>query len=184
MTPTDPRRARPDAPLAHHELCFGCGAANLFGLQMELERTADGVTGRFFLKQDHQGAAGSAHVGVIAAALDEAMALAAQSGGDPAITRHLDVDARAPAPVGAYLQVEAAVERREGGRLEARATAWTAGEERVVAEAQATLVRASDGAGDDGVSPGSREASEPAAPGPISERAISLAREAREGTKR
>jgi len=59
--------------LAHHELCFGCGNANLFGLQMELE-PANGqpgaVTGRFFVKQDHQGRAGHAHAGVVSSALE------------------------------------------------------------------------------------------------------------------
>ena len=38
--------------LSHHDLCFGCGQANLFGLQLELERTDEGVAGRFFVKQD------------------------------------------------------------------------------------------------------------------------------------
>jgi rhamnulokinase len=61
--------------LAHHDLCFGCGTANLFGLQLELEREPDGsVRGRFFVKQDHQGPPGVAHGGVLAAALDEAAA--------------------------------------------------------------------------------------------------------------
>ena len=39
--------------ITHHELCFGCGLANLFGLQLELEPDGEGaVAGRFFLKQD------------------------------------------------------------------------------------------------------------------------------------
>ena len=60
----------------HHDLCFGCGQANLFGLQLELEPgAAGGVEGRFFVKQDHQGPPGFAHGGVLTAALDEAMAL-------------------------------------------------------------------------------------------------------------
>ena len=47
--------------LAHHDLCFGCGLANVFGLQIELERRDDGsVAGRFFVKQDHQGPPGCA----------------------------------------------------------------------------------------------------------------------------
>src|SRR5215210_3384627 len=65
-----------DARIFHHDLCFGCGQANLFGLQLELEPRADGgVERRFFVKQDHQGRPGFAHRGVLAAALDEAMAL-------------------------------------------------------------------------------------------------------------
>ena len=65
-------------PLVHHELCFGCGRTNLFGLLLELERTDEGaVAGRCFIKQDHQGPEpGFAHEGIIATALSEAMALA------------------------------------------------------------------------------------------------------------
>jgi acyl-coenzyme A thioesterase PaaI-like protein len=60
-----------DRRIVHHELCFGCGQANLFGLQLELEpATGGGVEGRFFVKQDHQGPPGYAHGGVLAAALD------------------------------------------------------------------------------------------------------------------
>ena len=59
--------------IAHHEFCFGCGQANLFGLQLELDARDDGsVAGRFFVKQDHQGPPGYAHGGVLATALDEA----------------------------------------------------------------------------------------------------------------
>src|SRR4051794_7815661 len=68
-------RASGAVAITHHELCFGCGLANLFGLQLELEPSDGGVAGRFFVKQDHQGPPGFAHGGVIATALDEAMAL-------------------------------------------------------------------------------------------------------------
>jgi hypothetical protein len=91
--------AEPD-PGVHGDLCFGCGAANLFGLQLELERVDGGVTGRFFVKQDHQGADGSAHPGVVSAALEEAMAQT--SGRAPA---RVDLTLRAPAPVGTFVRV-------------------------------------------------------------------------------
>ena len=94
--------------LAHHELCFGCGSANLFGLQMELEADGDGVAGRFFVKQDHQGVAG-AHPGVLASALEEAMALALHARGVHARARRLEVELLGDAPVGVFLQVEAHV---------------------------------------------------------------------------
>ncbi|HUZ29493.1 MAG TPA: hypothetical protein VMU90_09650 [Solirubrobacteraceae bacterium] len=110
-------------PLIHHELCFGCGRANLFGLLAEL-RPADGggVAGRCFLKQDHQGPErGVAHPGIVAAALVEAMALA---GGDG--LRGIEIEFEAPAPVGTFLQLEAsrdAATARAGGELVARARA-------------------------------------------------------------
>ncbi len=90
-------------PLRHHDLCFGCGQANLFGLQLELERTADGgVEGRFFVKQDHQGPDGSAHPGVLTAALEEALALAAGY-----TAARLEVELLAPAPIGSFVEVRA-----------------------------------------------------------------------------
>ena len=125
--------------LSHHDLCFGCGQANLFGLQLELERTEDGVAGRFFVKQDHQGPPGHAHGGVIATALDEAMALLLHDEGTHALTARLEVDLRAPAPVGSYVEVSAAVEERAGRRLVLSATA--AGEDGEIASAVGTFVR-------------------------------------------
>jgi acyl-coenzyme A thioesterase PaaI-like protein len=94
--------------LSHHELCFGCGSANLFGLQMELEEAGDGsVAGRFFLKQDHQGPGGTAHAGVMASALEEAMALALHVRGVHARARELSVELLHDAPVGTFIAVEA-----------------------------------------------------------------------------
>jgi hypothetical protein len=108
-----------DEPLRHHDLCFGCGQANLFGLQLELTRTGDGVEGRFFVKQDHQGPDGNAHPGVLAAALEEALT---HAGATPA---RIDLELRAPAPVGTFVVVsaDAAVAQAvaEDGRLLATA---------------------------------------------------------------
>jgi acyl-coenzyme A thioesterase PaaI-like protein len=114
--------ASAEGRIAHHDLCFGCGLANPFGLQLEL-RAADGgeLRGRFFVKQDHQGPPGVAHGGVLASALDEAMSLAVHREA-LAYTAGLEVELRAPAPVGAYVEVAARVERREGRKR------WAAGE--------------------------------------------------------
>ena len=110
--------------LSHHDLCFGCGQANLFGLQLELAPAPDGgVAGRFFVKQDHQGPPGYAHGGVIATALDEAMSLLVHQRGQLALTGRLEVDLLAPAPVGAFVLVSAEVEEVDGRRILASATA-------------------------------------------------------------
>jgi len=132
--------AEPDARIVHHELCFGCGQANLFGLQLELERSGDGVEGRFFVKQDHQGPPGHAHGGVIAAALDEAMALLVFERGTFAMTGRLEIDLLAPAPVGAFVRVSARLEEERERALELSAEA--AGEDgRRLAAARGTFVR-------------------------------------------
>jgi acyl-coenzyme A thioesterase PaaI-like protein len=113
-----------DERIRHHDLCFGCGQSNLFGLQLELERRAEGgVGGRFFVKQDHQGPPGYAHGGVIATALDEAMSLVLHDQGTHALTRKLEIDLKAPAPVGSYVELEADVESTESRTLILTATA-------------------------------------------------------------
>jgi acyl-coenzyme A thioesterase PaaI-like protein len=104
--------------LGHHELCFGCGFANLFGLQLELSQVGDRVAGRFFAKQDHQGPDGSVHKGILVTALEEAMAVA---GGEP---QRLEVEFLAPVAIGTFVEVSASAseaELRSGGELAARA---------------------------------------------------------------
>jgi acyl-coenzyme A thioesterase PaaI-like protein len=133
-----------DDSIRHHELCFGCGQANLFGLQLEVERSADGVEGRFFVKQDHQGRPGYAHGGVIAAALDETMALLLFDRGVFALTGELEVKLTAPAPVGAFVTVKGSL-LEEGERTLAVA-AEAAGEDgRPLASARGTFVRVEGG---------------------------------------
>jgi acyl-coenzyme A thioesterase PaaI-like protein len=120
--------------ISHHDGCFGCGQANLFGLQLELDDAGDGsLRGRFFVKQDHQGPPGYAHGGVLATALDEAMSLVAHHAGVPALTKRLEVDLRAPAPVGAFVEVSARVDSRDERRL--RASAEARDGERLIAAA-------------------------------------------------
>ena len=80
--------------MTHHDGCFGCGQANLFGLQLE--------GGRFFVKQDHQGPRGFAHGGILATALVEAVELATGE----EVTR-FEVDLRGSAPVGTFVDIEA-----------------------------------------------------------------------------
>jgi hypothetical protein len=100
-------------PLVHHELCFGCGRTNLFGLLVEVERTAPNeVAGRCFIKQDHQGAQpGQVHDGLVAAALAEAMSLATTDDGaghaGPRRLSTLAVTVEAGAPVGTFLDLAA-----------------------------------------------------------------------------
>ena len=91
--------------MSHHDGCFGCGQANLFGLQLE--------GGRFFVKQDHQGKRGFAHPGIIAAALLEVLD-----------EEHAEIEILDAVPVGVFVHVGAAggsAEARVDGRLVARA---------------------------------------------------------------
>jgi hypothetical protein len=107
--------------LVHHEQCFGCGRTNLFGLLLEVGQTGDGsVAGRCFIKQDHQGSdPGAAHEGVLAAALTDAMALAA---GKPWRLQTVELQVLGAAPVGVFLDVEAHVEGCSRDALHATAS--------------------------------------------------------------
>jgi acyl-coenzyme A thioesterase PaaI-like protein len=146
-------RPVPDDRLTHHELCFGCGQANLFGLQLELSRRAEGgVGGRFFVKQDHQGPPGYAHGGVIATALDEAMALLLHGQGTYALTGRLEVELKAPVAVGTFVEVEADVVAVDGGRLTLEAGA--SGDDGTVALARGTFVEMEQGEDSPGVDRG------------------------------
>ena len=116
--------------LVHHELCFGCGRTNLFGVMLELERTGpDSIAGRCFIKQDHQGSEpGTAHEGVIAAALSDAIALAC---GPDARVAGIQLQFSASVPVGAFLEIEAhahppRASASSEGRAVARASATVA----------------------------------------------------------
>ncbi|MGH2844618.1 MAG: PaaI family thioesterase [Thermoleophilaceae bacterium] len=132
-----------DQRVRHHDLCFGCGQANLFGLQMEVEPVAGGgVAGRFFVKQDHQGPPGYAHGGLLATALDEAMALLLHEQGTLALTGRLEVDLLAPAPVGAFVDVSARIEESAERTLGLSAEARNE-EGRRLATGRGTFVRRS-----------------------------------------
>ena len=129
--------------LTHHELCFGCGAANVFGLQIELERAdADSASGHFFVKQDHQGPAGFAHGGILATALDEAMSLLVHDAGIRALTAWFEVELSAPAPVGTFVHLRSRIEQRDPSKVRASAHAIGKedGEERELASARALFV--------------------------------------------
>lgn len=107
--------------LVHHELCFGCGRTNLFGLLLDVQPTGERqVHARGFVKQDHQGAVrGTCHEGVILAALSDAMALA---GGPEAQVVRLEAEFPGRAPVGSFIEIDAEISGQGDEGLEARAT--------------------------------------------------------------
>jgi len=133
--------------LTHHELCYGCGIANVFGLQMEVERDPEGgVTGRFFLKQDHQGPPGLAHPGVIALALEEAMSLALEDEAVSAFPRSIELALEDPPPVGVFVHVSARVESAGGASVPVTAAARMDGREaRTLATARAVFTASAPG---------------------------------------
>lgn len=115
-------------PLTHHDRCFGCGDANGCGLHLRVEPQPEGgVAGAFTVTEAHEGAPGSAHGGVVSAALDEVMSLLLQSEGLDARTARIAVDLHMPAPVGSEVSLKARIEGREGSKVRVSASAAGAG---------------------------------------------------------
>ncbi len=130
--------------LSHHQLCFGCGQTNLFGLMLEATRAGDGsVEGRCFIKQDHQGPdRSSAHDGIVAVALCEAMALAC---GPAARATTISVQLTGNAPIGTFLDLQASVQEKADGTARASATASSEGHPVARAEGAFASVRGEAG---------------------------------------
>jgi uncharacterized protein (TIGR00369 family) len=120
--------------------CFGCGARNPEGLQIQFEADGPRVTGRFTPRYSHQGYPGVAHGGIAAAALDEAMGWAMYAAGAWAMTAHMQVKYRRPLPLDEELTVTAEVVRDRGRRLEARAEIRSSAGD-VLAEAEGLFLR-------------------------------------------
>jgi acyl-coenzyme A thioesterase PaaI-like protein len=106
------------ARFAHHDLCFGCGIANVFGMQFEAQAPVDGeLRGRFFVKQDLMGPPGVMHGGLVATALDEVMSLLVVAESPRAPTARLETDLRAPIPLGTFVQASARIVERDGRKV-------------------------------------------------------------------
>ena len=131
--------------LVHHDLCFGCGQANLFGLQMEVEPVENGrgVAGRFFLEAGPPRAAGVAHPGLMATALEEVASLALEAEGISADLESMEVTIESRVPVGSFVALAAVIEERAEGRLVVEVRAELRGAEAgEVARATARFVEA------------------------------------------
>lgn len=108
---------------SHYRHCYGCGADHPSGLHLEVT-AGDGCTTHAQLEvtEQHQGAPGLAHGGLLAAALDEALGTVTWLLRVPAVTAHLETDFRAPVPVGSTVVIDAECYAVAGRRIYSRAT--------------------------------------------------------------
>jgi len=100
-------------------VCFGCGKANVAGMQLEFVRdeAAKKVIGDFSLDERYQGAPGMAHGGILAVILDEALSKVAKFYGLVAVTGELNIEYLRPVKINQPIHVEAQNERIEGRQL-------------------------------------------------------------------
>lgn len=96
--------------------CFGCGAANDFGMKLtfELDTETRRASGKFVLGPRYAGGAGFAHGGVIAILLDEVMGKISKLSEERAVTAELNIEYRKPVPVDAQIVVSGWQEQENG----------------------------------------------------------------------
>ncbi len=129
----------------HYGMCFGCGDLHPTGLHLEVQ-AEEGVriTARFTVTDDHQGAPGLAHGGVLAAAFDEALGSLLWVLGRPGVTGRLETDFLRPVPVGETLFIEAWCTGVDGRKIYTEAEGRLGGADGEVALRSAGLFIAVD----------------------------------------
>jgi len=94
--------------------CFACGQTNPIGLRLRFATDGDGVRAEFTAGPHYQGYAGVVHGGLVATALDEAMATLFYLQGRETVTARLEVRYRREVPIGQRLVVTASVVKERG----------------------------------------------------------------------
>lgn len=115
---------RSDAPQpgaripSHYRWCVGCGSDHEHGLHLRVH-AGEGLTvrGDFTVTEDHQGAPGLAHGGIISTAFDEVLGALNWLLGAPVVTARLEVDFTRPVPVGTTMRIEAEVTGMHGRKV-------------------------------------------------------------------
>jgi uncharacterized protein (TIGR00369 family) len=118
-------------------MCFACGQTNPIGLKLQFRFDGDDYVTRMEVKPQHQGWAGIVHGGLLATALDEAMARLLWEREINAITGRLSVRYHRPVAIGDRLEIRGRIARRRPPMVETKAEA-RAEDGTVVAEAQAS----------------------------------------------
>jgi acyl-coenzyme A thioesterase PaaI-like protein len=95
---------------SHFKHCFGCGELHPTGLHLvaHVGQGAD-ITAEFVVTENHQGAPGLAHGGLLALAFDEALGKLMWLLRAPAVTARLETDFLKPVPIGTRLYITARI---------------------------------------------------------------------------
>jgi acyl-coenzyme A thioesterase PaaI-like protein len=95
---------------SHFGHCFGCGELHPTGLHL-VAYAGDGlnITAEFTVNENHQGAPGLAHGGLLSLAFDEALGKLMWLLRSPAVTGRLETDFIKPVPMGSTLHITAEI---------------------------------------------------------------------------
>ena len=95
---------------SHFAHCFGCGEKHPTGLHLVAHvGNAMDITAEFVVSEDHQGAPGLAHGGLLSLAFDEALGKLMWLLRAPAVTARLETDFLKPVPMGSKLFITAQI---------------------------------------------------------------------------
>ena len=106
----------PEAPAtgskipSHFAYCFGCGEKHPTGLHLVAHvGEAMNITAEYVVSENHQGAPGLAHGGLLSLAFDEALGKLMWLLRAPAVTARLETDFLKPVPMGSKLFITAEI---------------------------------------------------------------------------
>ena len=95
---------------SHFGHCFGCGELHPTGMHL-VAYAGEGldITAKFTVNENHQGAPGLAHGGLLSLAFDEALGKLMWLLRAPAVTGRLETDFIKPVPMGSTLHITAEI---------------------------------------------------------------------------
>ena len=103
---------------SHFKHCFGCGDLHPTGLHLKAS-VGEGltITAKFTVTENHQGAPGLAHGGLLSLAFDEALGKLMWLLRAPAVTARLETDFLLPVPIGTTLFISARIVGQQGRKV-------------------------------------------------------------------
>lgn len=103
---------------SHFKHCFGCGDLHPTGLHLKARVEAGlTITAQFTVTENHQGAPGLAHGGLLSLAFDEALGKLMWLLRSPAVTARLETDFLLPVPIGTTLFISASITGQQGRKV-------------------------------------------------------------------
>lgn len=103
---------------SHFGYCFGCGELHKAGLHLVAKAgTGLDLTAKFTVTENHQGAPGLAHGGLLSLAFDEALGKLMWLIRTPAVTGRLETDFLLPVPMGRTLFIDAKITGQAGRKI-------------------------------------------------------------------
>ncbi|CAB5239080.1 unannotated protein [freshwater metagenome] len=125
---------------SHFGHCFGCGELHPTGLHLVAHAGVGlDITAEFTVTENHQGAPGLAHGGLLSLAFDEALGKLMWLLRAPAVTARLETDFLKPVPMGSTLFISARITGQVNRKVYCEAVGRLEGPEGVIAVRAAAL---------------------------------------------